>query len=389
MRKICFITGSRADYGIMSGLMKLVKESPEAELTVIATNMHLSEKYGMTVNEIINDGFEISYRVDSMLKGDSPSDTVNSMAATMKGMAEAFSSLRPDLIVILGDRYEMLAAASAAATFNIPVAHLHGGESTEGAYDEFYRHAITKLSSIHFAATDLYAKRIVQMGENPEYIFSFGAPGVENILSSPLLPLPELEESIGFTLGDRYMVVTFHPETKSPGEEERQVRMLLESLQKFIPSGFKFLITLPNSDTGGEKVAKMLIEQATREPDYFHAVKSLGKTRFFSALKHSCAFIGNSSSGLIEAPALGIPSVNIGDRQKGRMSGSTVIHTTADVESITKAIDKALSKDFKEKISSLDLPIANPYYKPHTAENILDKLLHLSLPSTKSFHDLP
>lgn len=251
MRKICFITGTRADYGIMVPLMRAVKESDDAQLQVIATNMHLSQEYGMTVNEIIADGFDVDARIDSLLSGDSPAATVKSMGLTQIGMADAFERLRPDLAVILGDRYEMLAAASAALIFRIPVAHLYGGETTEGAYDDCIRHAITKLSSLHFTSTELYARRIIQMGEEPDRVFHVGSLGAQSIREEKGLPLQELEKAIDFRLGEKYVVATFHPVTTQPGEEERQTSALLSSLDKIIAKGWRVLFTMPNSDTGG------------------------------------------------------------------------------------------------------------------------------------------
>ena len=250
MRKICFITGTRADYGIMVPLMRAVKESDDAQLQVIATNMHLSQEYGMTVNEIIADGFDVDARIDSLLSGDSPAATVKSMGLTQIGMADAFERLRPDLAVILGDRYEMLAAASAALIFRIPVAHLYGGETTEGAYDDCIRHAITKLSSLHFTSTELYARRIIQMGEEPDRVFHVGSLGAQSIREEKGLPLQELEKAIDFRLGEKYVVATFHPVTTQPGEEERQTSALLSSLDKIIAKGWRVLFTMPNSDTG-------------------------------------------------------------------------------------------------------------------------------------------
>ena len=368
--------------------MSLVKKSGDAILQVVATNMHLSQKHGMTINEIINDGFFIDFRIDSALDDDSPLGTVKSMSKTMEGMGKALENLSPDIVVILGDRYEMLATASAAAILNIPIAHIHGGEITEGAYDDSLRHAITKLSTLHFASTDEYARRIVQMGEEPNRVYNVGAPGVENTLRSEILSLRELEKSIGFSLGDKYFVVTFHPVTKQPGSEKKQTSELIATLNKYIHQGWKFLVTMPNSDTHGSMVASMLSEWAFEYPKNVCLVKSLGRKRFFSALKHSHGIIGNSSSGIIEAPSFGIPTVNIGDRQKGRVKGPTVIDVSPDADFIYKAIEKAISPETKEKISILEISSLNPYYKPDTAENIVTHLLYDDLPPVKRFYDL-
>ena len=384
-RKICFITGTRADYGIMSPLIRAVQESPEAELQVIATNMHLSPEYGMTVREIEADGFPVSARVESLLSADTASATVKSMGLVDLGLADALDRLHPDLIVILGDRYEMLAAASAALIFRIPVAHLHGGETTEGAYDDAIRHAITKLSWLHFASTELYARRIVQMGEDPDRVFWVGALGAENISQDQHMPLAELEESVGFTLGDRYVVATFHPVTTQPGDEERQTAAFLLALDGILKEGWKVLFSMPNSDTGGRTVGRLISDWASVHPDSVKAVASLGRRRFYSALAHAAAMVGNSSSGLIEAPSFGIPTLNIGDRQKGRAQGSSVVNVAADSESIAEGLGKVLSPEFRDYCKST--PNLNPYSKPGTLEAILDRLLHAPLTNLKSFRD--
>ncbi|MFG6428238.1 MAG: UDP-N-acetylglucosamine 2-epimerase (hydrolyzing) [Muribaculaceae bacterium] len=386
MRKICFITGTRADYGIMVPLMRAVKESDDAQLQVIATNMHLSQEYGMTVNEIIADGFDVDARIDSLLSGDSPAATVKSMGLTQIGMADAFERLRPDLAVILGDRYEMLAAASAALIFRIPVAHLYGGETTEGAYDDCIRHAITKLSSLHFTSTELYARRIIQMGEEPDRVFHVGSLGAQSIREEKGLPLQELEKAIDFRLGEKYVVATFHPVTTQPGEEERQTSALLSSLNKIIAKGWRVLFTMPNSDTGGRTVATMIRQWAQSRPESVKAVASLGRLKYYSALRHAAAAVGNSSSGLIEAPSFGIPTLNIGDRQKGRAQGDSVINCGVTEEEITTGLERVLSDTFREQARHC----GNPYEKPDTLQSILQPLLHYPIPHTKPpFRDIP
>lgn len=384
MRKICFVTGTRADYGIMTPLMKEIASSPEAELQIIATNMHLSPEYGMTVNEIIADGFSVDARIDSLLSGDSPAATVKSMGLTQIGIADAFSRLQPDLVVILGDRYEMLAAASAALIFRLPVAHLYGGETTEGAYDDCIRHAITKLSTLHFTSTELYARRIVQMGEDPQRVFHVGSLGAESIRHEKSMPLNELEQVIDFKSGDKYVVATFHPVTTQPGEEERQTRALLESLDEILKDGWKVLFTMPNSDTGGMTVAKLIRQWAQGHPDSVKAVSSLGRLKYYFALRHAAAVVGNSSSGLIEAPSFGIPTLNIGDRQKGRAQGDSVINCGVNKEEILEGLKKVLSDGFRAKAKDA----LNPYEKKGSLQAIHDQLLHAPLPKTKSFHDI-
>lgn len=384
MRKICFVTGTRADYGIMTPLMKEIKNSSEAEIQVIATNMHLSPEYGMTVNEILADGFQIDAKVDSLLSGDSASATVKSMGLTQIGIADAFSRLKPDLVVILGDRYEMLAVAAAALIFRIPVAHLHGGETTEGAYDDCIRHAITKLSTLHFTSTQLYADRVIQMGEDPERVFYVGSLGAEAIRHEKTISRKELEAILGFELGEKYVVATFHPVTTTPGEEERQTKAFTEALETLFPDGWKVLFTMPNSDTGGKTVAGIITQWAAKYPENVKTVASLGRLKFYSALKNAAATVGNSSSGLIETPSFGIPTLNVGDRQKGRAQGDSVINCAPDKEQIIKGLQTVLSDNFRLKAKRT----INPYEKSGTLQAIVDKLLHAKLPATKSFVDV-
>lgn len=383
MRKICFITGTRADYGIMSPLMKAVARSGEADIQIIATNMHLSPHFGMTVNEIIADGFSVDERIESLLSADTPSATVKSMGLVQIGMADAFTRLRPDLIVILGDRYEMLAAASAALIFRIPVAHLYGGETTEGAYDDCIRHAITKLSSLHFTSTDLYARRVKAMGEDPDNVFHVGSLAAQSIRNEKVLSLEELEDWLGFVLGKKYVVATFHPSTSIPGEEIPQTQALLDGMGTILENGWKILFTMPNSDTGNEKVANCIREWASRYPDRVKTVASLGRLRYYTALKYASAVVGNSSSGLIEAPSFGIPTLNVGDRQKGRAKGESVMDCPAEKDAVASGMQVILSDTFRQKARQA----SNPYESPDTLNKILRPLLHHPLQSTKTFHD--
>lgn len=386
MKKICFITGTRADYGIMAPLMREIMERGEAALQVVATNMHLAPEYGLTVREIENDGFTVDARIESLLSGDTPSSTVKSMGLTQIGLADAFARLKPDLAVILGDRYEMLAAASAALIFRIPVAHLYGGETTEGAYDDSIRHAITKLSWLHFTSTELYAKRIIQMGESPERVFWVGSLGVDNIRNEKFLPLSGLEESIDFSLGDRYVVATFHPVTNCPGEEENQTKALLLALDKILEDEWKVLFTMPNSDTGGRRVAELIREWSVARSGSVKAVSSLGRRRFYSAMHNASAMVGNSSSGLIEAPAFGIPTLNVGDRQKGRARGASVVDVDCEYQAIRDGLMKVLSPGFRDMVRTT--PGLNPYAKEDTLGSIYRRLLHSPLDGVKTFMDI-
>ena len=384
-RKICFITGTRADYGIMSRLMHELKQNPNVELQIIATNMHLSALHGMTVNEIENDGFTISKRVEMGTDSESPGAIVRSMGVEMAGMADAFEELKPDIIVILGDRYEMLVAASAALIFSIPVVHLYGGETTEGAFDDSIRHAITKLSRLHFSSTELYRERIIKMGENPSDVHYVGALGADNIDNMPIMSLEDLEKSLNFNLHPAYILATFHPVTLERGQAKQQIDSFLDALDSFTDR-FKILFTLPNSDTEGELIAERIVEWAGQYPDTVLPINSLGRARYYSALKYASLVAGNSSSGLTEAPSMGIPTVDIGNRQKGRARGCTIIHCEPKPQEIKKAIEKALSPEF---MSMCQKKHDNPYRKANTMENILRVLTETPLPLSpfKPFHD--
>lgn len=385
-RKICFITGTRAEYGIMSLLMKRLNDDPRVELQIVATNMHLSPEYGLTYREIEADGLKIDKKVEMLLSSDTPVGTVKSMGLASIGFADALEELRPDLIVILGDRFEMLAAASAALIFGIPVAHLHGGEITEGAYDDSIRHAITKLSYLHLTSTEEYRRRVIQMGESPERVFWTGAPGVDNISKETLLSAEELESYLGFSLGDKYLVVTYHPVTKEPEEALAQTEALLESLQQYI-GHYKILFTLPNSDTGGRSVASLIKEWVKTHPESSIAVTSMGRKRYYSALARCSAVVGNSSSGLLEAPSFRKPTLNIGNRQKGRAQGNTIANCEADEASIAVGLEKVLSPEFQDFVVCHG---ENPYEKKGTLQEIHRILAETELPenAVKQFHDI-
>lgn len=385
-RKICIVTGTRAEYGILSSLMKSLNEDCSVELQIIATNMHLSPEFGMTVREIEEDGLKVDRKVEMLLSSDTAVGTVKSMGLACIGLADAYAELNPDLIVILGDRYEMLAAASSAMIFGIPVAHLHGGEITEGAYDDSIRHAITKLSYIHFTSTEEYRRRVIQMGESPERVLWSGALGVDNITKEELMTLGELEDSIGHTLGENFLLVTFHPVTKEPGEAERQTKALLSALESYFLKG-RVLFTLPNSDSEGRTIATMIREWADRNPGMVAVVTSLGRRRYYSAVALSKGVVGNSSSGLVEVPTFRKPTLNIGNRQKGRVQGNTVTNCDATFPGILRGLEEAFSDD---RISEIRLMGSNPYFKDGTLETIHDTLVTYPLDrhAVKHFYDI-
>ena len=381
MNKICFITGTRADYGIMAPIMKNLRAKPDVTLQIIATNMHLSPRFGMTVNEIEDDGFHVDGKIESLADGDSASSMLISMSLVEQGLAHAFEELRPDLIVILGDRYEALAAASAAVVFNIPIDHLHGGEITEGAIDDKFRNAITKLSDYHFASTYQYAQRIVGMGAIPEHVFHSGAPGAE-MIADESEQSAKFKEISGFDSQQPFILVAMHPVTLSPDNGVSEVKEVVKCLKDFIPLGYKILVTMPNSDTGHVSFFDIFRNWQSESPQSVVLVNSLGASLFHYAMTKASAMIGNSSAALIEAPSRRLPAVNVGIRQRGRASGITVLNSLADAEDIKEKLVIALSSDFKNSISKLPVTEINPYYKENSTAFIADTLCSL----LKSIH---
>lgn len=385
MRKICVFTGTRAEYGIMSRLFRLIDNDPDLQLQIIATNMHLSPEFGLTYKEIEADGFHIDKKVEMLLSSDTPNGTVKSMGLALIGFADALEDLKPDVAVILGDRYEMLAAAEACLIFKIPVAHLYGGEITEGAYDDAIRHCISKLSHLHFTSTDEYRNRVIQLGESPERVKYVGALGVDNIRNEEIMPLEELEDSLKFKLGDKFLLVTFHPVTMENATAAEQCDSLLRALSE-INSNYQLLFTLPNSDTDGRVIIQKINDYVSAHSDKAFAITSLGKRRYYSALKFATAVVGNSSSGLIEAPSFNIPTVNIGNRQQGRTRGETVIDVPATLEGMREGLKKALSADFIAKCKTA----TNPYEKANTLETIFNTIKTYPLDgiTKKTFYNL-
>lgn len=383
-RKICVVTGSRAEYGLLSGLMQNIKGHETLELQVIATNMHLSPEFGLTYQEIEKDGFFINKKVEMLLSSDTANATTKSVGLATIGFADAYEDLQPDMLLVLGDRFEILAAVSAALFYKIPVAHLHGGEITEGAYDDCIRHAITKMSHLHFTSTEKYRKRVIQLGEQPSKVFNVGAIGVENIKNASLLSKVELEESLKFSLGDQSLLVTFHPVTLEHATAEEQCKNLLSALEDF--PEYKVLFTLPNSDTDGRIIMKLIQEFVVKHKEHSIAFTSLGKVRYLSALRYVSAVVGNSSSGIIEVPSFGIPTLNIGDRQKGRIAADSVINCGTSTIEIKEGLNNIFSKEVK-RIAELK---NNPYEKEGTTLAILQILATAPLGGLiqKSFYNL-
>lgn len=385
MRTICVITGTRADYGLLCPLMRRIADDPELRLQVMATAMHLSEEFGMTVNEIEADGFTVDARIEMLASGDTNLSMAMSTGVGTTRIAQALADLSPDMVVILGDRYEALAAATAAFLLKIPVAHVHGGEVTAGALDDGIRHAITKLSHLHFASAAPYGRRIVQMGEDPSRVHVVGAMGVDNALNLPLVSRADLERDLGVTLGPRSAIVTFHPATLDEADPAEQVAEHLSALDAI--EGLTVIFTLPNADPGNVAIRELIVAWAAQRPGTAAAFASLGHVRYLSAVKVAGCVVGNSSSGIIEAPALGVPTVNIGMRQDGRVRAASVIDCAPRAGDIEAAIERALDPAFRLAAQQQH----NPYGDGHAAERIhaLLKTVDLSPESLrKGFYDL-
>ena len=352
MKKIAVVTGTRAEYGLLKPLIKALHNDSSIKLQLLVTAMHLSREYGMTVNEIINDGFPISRKIECLLNSDSAMGVSKSIAFALSSFAEAFEKERPDIVVVLGDRTEMLAVTIASNMANIPIAHIHGGETTEGAYDEGIRHAISKMSYWHFTSSADYQKRVIQLGESPERVFNVGAIGLDSIKSIKLLSKKELEEKINFSLGEKSVIVTYHPVTLENSSSEKQFSAILNALES-LPH-LKIIFTHANSDKESKIINSMIKRFSNANPEISCEFKSLGQLRYLSSLKYVDAVIGNSSSGIIEVPYFKIPTVNIGDRQKGRVAPKSVINCAPNTLEIKKALKKAFSDEFKKEIQSQD-----------------------------------
>lgn len=383
-RKIAIATGTRADWGLLSPVARALAARTDCEVVILATNMHLIPEYGDTISEIRADGFADVVRVEMPVDTDTPLDTVSAMAGCMQGMARELTRLHPDLIVILGDRFEMLATATAALMTGVPIVHIAGGEISEGAVDDSIRHAITKMASLHLTATEPYRRRVIAMGEEPGRVINTGAIGVWNMLHAPRMSRRELEESISFTLPEGSLLVTYHPATLDPENPAVRCRALLDALDRFPDS--HVLITYPNNDARGRVIIDMIEEYARLNPSRVRVIPSLGRTRYISALTCVSAVVGNSSSGIVEVPSMGIPTVDVGIRQRGRLAGASVNHCGDSAYEIAAAISAALSPEGQETARTSP----NPYAKADTlaimAEAIactpLDKL------RTKKFHDI-
>lgn len=386
MKRIGIMTGTRAEYGLLKPLMQEINKDNDLELYLIVSGMHLSPEFGMTYQEIEEDGFEINAKVEMLLSSDSPAGISKSIGLGVIGFADEFQRADLDMLILLGDRYEALSAAICAMVMRIPIAHLHGGELTEGAIDEGIRHSITKMSYLHFTSTEQYRNRVIQLGENPERVFYVGALGVENIKKINLMTKEELERSIHFEIDENTVIVTYHPVTLENNTVEEQFLNLLEVLDR--NPKIRMIFTKANADTNGRIVNELIDKYAAQNSERACAFVSLGQKRYLSALKYCRIVIGNSSSGIIEAPSFGKPIINIGDRQKGRICADSVINCGYTQQEIQQAMETALTEEFENKARNC----RNPYEKENTAANIIsvikDYLLNDKINLKKRFYDL-
>lgn len=355
MRRIAVITSTRADYGLLYWLLRAIDAADDLALQLIVTGTHLLPEFGQTEQQIADDGFTAAARIELPLAADSPLAIAEAMGAATAAFARAFDALAPDVVVILGDRFEMLSAATAAFTLRLPIAHIHGGEVTEGALDEGYRHAITKLSALHFTAAEPYRQRVIQLGELPERVFTVGAPGLDHLLRTETLPLAELEAFLGLSLAQPTALVTFHPATLDVSDAADQCAALLAALAVF--SEWQFVLTRPNADAGGRAIFPLLDAFAAKDPVRRRVFASLGQARYLSLLRQVPVVIGNSSSGIIEAPSFGAATVNVGDRQRGRLRAASVIDCPIETDAIVRAIRQAISAEFQAQLPA----VKNPY----------------------------
>jgi UDP-N-acetylglucosamine 2-epimerase (non-hydrolysing)/GDP/UDP-N,N'-diacetylbacillosamine 2-epimerase (hydrolysing) len=380
-RTVCVVTGSRAEYGLLRGVMREIADDPRLELQVIATGMHLAPEFGNTFREIEADGFRIDTKVEMLLSSDTPLGVTKSVGLGIMGMGGALNRLKPDLVLLLGDRFEIMAAAIAATIAGIPIAHIHGGEVTEGVMDDAFRHAITKMSHLHFTSAEGHSTRVIQMGEDPERVFNVGAPGVDEAKGTQLLDRARMEEELEISLRAPVLLVTYHPVLIGGGDPAGGLAEVLSAIGEVDGT---FVFTRPNADPGGRVLNGMIDSFVASHPGRATAVTSLGQRRYVSMLALADIVIGNSSSGLIEAPAMGTPTINVGSRQSGRLRGDSVIDASENKASVRDAIEKALSPDFRAKAAQS----TSPYGSGGAAKRIKDAIASADLSRilTKRFH---
>lgn len=385
MKKIVVLTATRAEYGLLAPIIKKLSLEPEIDVRVAATGAHLSPEFGMTINEIKDDGVRVDKEIDILLSSDTPAAISKTMGLAMVGFAEYFAECKPDALMVLGDRYETLAVCTAALNAQIPIVHLYGGEATEGLIDEAVRNVITKLSYLHFTSTEDYRHRVIQMGESPDRVFRVGAMGVENALHADLMSKEELEQSLGCSLGDKFAVLTFHPVTLENNTAETQIKELLMALEMF--KEVTFVCTKANADMDG-RIINECLQKFSETHENVYLFDSLGMKRYLSALSFAEFAIGNSSSGIIEVPSFKIPTINIGDRQKGRIQADSVINCEPIKEKIVNAINTAMSDSYLRNIKD----VKNPYGDGDTSDTIVkvtkDFLLNNKFRIQKDFYDI-
>lgn len=384
MKTITVLTATRAEYGLLSPIINALKACDGFNVKIVVTGAHLSPEFGLTYKEILSDGYKIDKKIEILLSSDTSSSITKSMGLAMIGFADYFEEQQPDALLVLGDRYETLAVCCAAMNARIPIIHLYGGETTEGAVDEAIRHAITKLSYLHLTSTDEYRRRVIQLGEDPKRVYTVGSLGIENILSRKLMSKEELENNLNFLLEQPYAVVTFHPVTLEGSSAEAQFKELLTAFSA--NKNMKYIITKANADRNG-RIINQMIDEYTAAHSNVYATESLGMIRYLSALKYADMVIGNSSSGLVEAPSFGIPTINIGDRQKGRLKAESVIDSLPKCDSICAAMEKASSAEFR-KIARMAL---NPYGDGKTCEKAvtaINEMMKNPIDLKKQFYDI-
>jgi GDP/UDP-N,N'-diacetylbacillosamine 2-epimerase (hydrolysing) len=384
-RRVLFITGSRAEYGLLRKLILASATDNNIAMSLIVTGSHLSTKHGLTYKDIEKDKIKPTQKINISLHGDSPMDVINSMSIAMKRFSNAFLKLKPDLIVILGDRYEIFSAASAAMILNLPIAHIHGGEVTEGAYDEAIRHSITKISHLHFVATEDFRKRIIQLGENPKTVFNVGGLGVDAVQDLKLLSKAELEKNMNLKFATKNLLVTVHPETRVDKKKQyKNMKTLLAALKQY--KEIKYIFTMPNADQHNEQIANLIKAFCFSNSSNSSFYSSLGQLTYLSCLKYIDGVLGTSSSGLLEVPSFMKGTINIGSRQSGRPKASSIIDCEFNKNEILNAINKLYSSSFQKKLSSTK----NPYGKPGASKKILKKIKTFPLNNllNKKFHDL-
>lgn len=366
MKKICFFTGTRAEYGLLYPLMKLIKEKNEYELQIIASGMHLSPEFGLTYKEIEKDGFKINEKIEILMSSDSDIGINKAIGLGLISFSETLKRLEPDILIILGDRFEALSMAISSYIMKIPIAHIHGGERTEGAIDEGIRHSITKMSYLHFTSTAEYRKRVVQLGENPEKVFNVGAIGLDNIKNLKLLSKEQIEGTLSFKFGNKNILFTYHPTTLNTDQLKQEVDEIFKALEKLIKIGYKIIITKSNADEGGRFINQFIDKFSVSQKDKVFVSTNFGTLKYLSIMRYVDFVLGNSSSGIVEAPSLNVPTINIGERQKGRVRGNSIIDVSPSEEEILRAVSIAQNMD-RNKIS-------NPYDQGGAAQKIYDVL---------------